>query len=122
MENANYQNFCKELEQKGVDWTHWESEYEKQRRINQETEIFVVPLEEEKVKIMPMEIEEKTENAHWSDILDVNIPCTNISVLAITLYCSLMFCISLIILFFIGLPLILEEVANSYSNRSTNYM
>jgi hypothetical protein len=122
MKNAKYLNFCKELEQKGVDWVHWESEFEKHNRKCQETEIFVVPLEEEKVNILPMEIEEKSENTHWSNILDANIPCTNVSVLAITLYCSLIFCISLIILFFIGLPLIMEEVANSYSNRSINYM
>ncbi len=108
MENENYLNFCKDLESKGVDWLHWESEFEKHKKLmqsQQETEVSLTPSTEDVVVF----VEEEQTTSKFQDILDSNIPCTQISVFTITLYCSLILCITLILFFLVGLPLIIEE-------------
>ncbi len=46
-------------------------------------------------------------------VLDSNIPCTNLPIVIVSLYCSLILCIFLILLLFIGVPWIIENAINN---------
>jgi hypothetical protein len=63
--------------------------------------------------LMPLNIEKETTCKMCKKLLDSNVPCTNLSIVIISLYCSLVLCIFLILLLFIGVPWIIENAINS---------
>ena len=61
-------------------------------------------------------IESQCQNhSKVQDFLDLNIPYTQISFLALSLYCSLLLGITLIVFFLVGLPLIIEGAIRNHT-------
>jgi hypothetical protein len=63
--------------------------------------------------LMPLDVEKETTCKMCKKLLDSNVPCTNLPIVIISLYCSLILCIFLILLLFIGVPWIIENAINS---------
>jgi len=78
---------------------------------DQELEISLAPSNE---NVHTVESQCQGQN-RIQDFLDLNIPFTQISFLALSLYCSLLLGITLIVFFLVGLPLIIEEAIRNHS-------